>query len=143
MSSITTELPSIDDFAVDVADPSISFPTNACCPGCPLKNALIYLRWRSISWESYFKRAKLRETALKEKVEDLQARITYLERQLYATKSEQHFASESCSQEKKVVRSRGQQLGSKGHGRREHAQLPIREQIVSLDSLSVTSTFFA
>jgi transposase len=70
---------------------------------------------------------------LKQKAEDLQARVKYLEYQLYASKSEQHFEAESDQHEKKAKRPRGHQVGSTGHGRREHTQLPVREQEVILE----------
>jgi transposase len=111
----------------------IDFPTSACCSECNLKDALIDLRWRVNKYESHFKKALLREAELKQKLEDSQARIKYLERQLYDHKSEQHFHAESDLKGKKENRPRRQQTGSKGHGRREQKLLPVREQKVDLN----------
>lgn len=117
-------------------DGHIDFPTNACCAGCSLKKTLIDLRWRSRNWESLFRRAQRREAVLKQNIESLQARIKYLERQLYARKSERHFQSEADQDTQESTRPRGHQLGSKGHGRRDHSHLPLRVEEVQLDGVA-------
>jgi transposase len=117
----------------------IDFPTSACCSECSLKDALIDLRWRANKYAGHLKKALLREAELKQKLEDSQARIKYLERQLYDHKSEQHFHTESDLKEKKEKRPRGQQTGSKGHGRREQKLLPVREQKIDLEVKECTN----
>ena len=134
MSSCALEKTAINEVIFTADSPPLDFPTSACCSGCGLKNVLIDLKWRSNSWKSHFKRVLVREAALKQQVEDLQARITYLERQLYSHKSERHFNSEAGLKKEQDKRCRGQQVGSKGHGRRVQAQLPVREQAVHFDN---------
>jgi transposase len=141
MNLAAIETPATDQTGFPRNSAVLDFPTSACCSGCSLKSVLIDLRWRSNSWESHFRRVLIREASLKQEVDDLQARVKYLERQLYARKSEQRFHTESNSNGEKDKRSRGHQTGSKGHGRREHTLLPVRDQEIRLDaqaSLCVT-----
>lgn len=110
----------------------VLFATSSCCRDCDLKTALIQLRCNSNYWESRHKDALLREAHLKEENENLQARVRYLTQQLYGTKTEQRFSAQTLSTDKSE-RKRGHQPGQKGHGRRDYAHLPSREQEISLE----------
>jgi hypothetical protein len=100
-----------------------------------LRLQLIELRLQANYYRSQHQRAvqraALREADLKEQVQGLQAEIRELERRFYGRKSETAAATKpepkttppgNDSNRKK--RSRGQQPGSKGHGRRGHDHLP-------------------
>jgi transposase len=115
----------------------VVFAAGSCCPGCKLKTALIDLRCSSNYWESRHKDALIREACLKEEVENLQARIRYLTKQLYGSKTEQKFRPEA-SAPGQSKRNRGHQVGQKGHGRRDYSHLPSREQTISLEPAACT-----
>lgn len=101
---------------------------------CPKQVELNILKNERGYWEKMHKRATEREQKLKEETEQLQARIKYLEQQLYGRKSEKKSGGSEKSDSKKPEnkRPRGQQKGSNGHGRRNHDHLPIEEVFVDL-----------
>jgi transposase len=87
-------------------------------------------------------RAKERERILQQEKQELQARVRYLEQQLYGKKSESAKASDtaqaSAEQTAKTTppvppRPRGQQRGQPGPKRRDYSHLPCEEQICDLD----------
>jgi transposase len=83
------------------------------------------------------KKAKQREQDLKEENQQLQARIRYLEQQLYGKKSESAKASTPehpvpTTTQTQPKRPRGQQPGSPGPKRRDHSHLPAVVEILDL-----------
>ncbi len=87
-------------------------------------------------YKSQHERARAREELLKQKIQQLNARIRYLEQKLYGRKSEKSSASEkntSSSSADPCKRKRGQQPGSPGHGRRDYSHLRLEEEIYELD----------
>jgi len=90
-------------------------------------------------YKCLFERARAREQLLKQEIEQLNARIRYLEKRLYSQKSEKKTSkakSNSCtvaSSDGEPKRSRGHQPGSPGHGRRDYSHLPVQEEIFELD----------
>jgi hypothetical protein len=81
-------------------------------------------------YKDRLERAKAREQLLKQEIEQLHARIRYLEKRLYGRKSEKknpkaksNSSATSCSDDESK-RSRGHQPGSPGHGRRNYSHLP-------------------
>src|SRR3954451_16561306 len=65
------------------------------CPVCP-RLAAEFEPWRAAAyWKRMHRRAKQRERRLQEENEQLQARIRYLEQQLYGKKSESAKAKDS------------------------------------------------
>ena len=89
-------------------------------------------------YKSLHERAKAREELLKQEIQQLNARIRYLEQKLYGRKSEKHSSSEkntsaSSSSDDSNKRKRGHQPGSPGHGRRDYSHLPVNEKIYALD----------
>ena len=89
-------------------------------------------------YKSQHERAKAREELLKQEVQQLKARIRYLEQKLYGRKSEKKTSSEkntsaSSSGDEPSKRKRGQQKGSPGHGRRDYSHLPVKEEVYKLD----------
>ncbi|MDP7560382.1 MAG: IS66 family transposase, partial [Planctomycetota bacterium] len=104
------------------------------CQACELKRAYEEVYGRSVYWETMHARAVERENKLKQENEELKAKVRLREHQLFGRKAEQKKASDKKTTEKgdKRKRSRGQQPGNKGHGRRKQNQLPVEEQIVDL-----------
>ena len=86
-------------------------------------------------WKSCHGNAVAREEALKKELQDKEARIKYLNRQLYERKSEQsRKASESSSEHSEVraKRKRGQQRGVPPAGPRDQSHLPLYEELYDL-----------
>jgi len=89
-------------------------------------------------YKSLHEKAKAREELLKQEIQQLNARIRYLEQKLYGRKSEKNSSSEkntstSSPSEDPSKRKRGHQPGAPGHGRRDYSHLPVKEQIFTLD----------
>jgi transposase len=92
--------------------------------------------------KNYYKRqherAKAREELLKQEIQQLKARIRYLEQKLYGRKSEKNNSSEkntsasSCDDDSNK-RKRGHQPGAPGHGRRDYSHLPAKDEFFALD----------
>ena len=83
------------------------------------KEEYIGLRWAAAYWKARHGEAVQREADLKRDNEELRARIRELEGRLYSRRSE-CLVSEGKSPSRRPVssRPRGQQPGSRGHGRR-------------------------
>ncbi len=84
-------------------------------------------------WQAMHKKAILREKNLKETVKEQEGKIRDLRNRLFGKKSEKG----SCDKNQGKIepstskRPRGQQPGSKGHGRTAHPDLPQREETVN------------
>ena len=86
-------------------------------------------------WKSRHHDAVAREEALKKELQDKEARIKYLNRQLYGRKSEQSKkAAESSGERSEATskRKRGQQRGVPPAGPRDQSHLPIYEELYDL-----------
>jgi transposase len=84
-------------------------------------------------WQSRYQRAKVREDQLRDSIKELEAKLTLREHQLFGRKTEQgQGGSEQHAPDPSPTRKRGQQPGTKGHGRRRHEQLPIKEEFHEL-----------
>lgn len=88
------------------------------------------LRNETAYWRMMHQKAVEREVKLKEEIAELWAKLRLRERQLFERKSEKganhpESTDPNTDADKKP---RGQQPGSKGHGRRNHANLPAREE---------------
>src|SRR5438094_3936980 len=89
------------------------------------KQAYIQLKWEAHYWRRQHERLVEREAALKAEVEALQATIRDLNQRLYGAKSVQSAVSDGPGESKPAsARKRGQQPGSKGHGRSDRCALP-------------------
>lgn len=94
------------------------------------KQAHSKLKWEANYWRAQHARLVEREAALKREVETLQATIRDLKHRLYGTKSEQSSgADETTAPKTGRPRNRGQQPGSKGHGRRNRSTLPVVAEV--------------
>ena len=101
------------------------------------KQAYIELTWQANYWRAQHARLVEREAALKAEVEVLQATIRDLTQRLYGTKSEQSTGPDGGGASKPTSpRQRGQQPGSRGHGRSDRSALPV---VVEVHDLSETA----
>lgn len=100
-----------------------------------VQSQLDELRWQASYWRAQHQRAVQREAALAAQVQQLQGEIREWKRRLFGRKSETAAASKPQapkSSSNGPPRSRGQQPGSKGHGRRTHDQLPTSHEDCAL-----------
>jgi len=96
---------------------------------------IIDLRQQANYWKAQHQRAGQREADLKQQVLLLQAEIRELKRRLYGRKSETASANKpdaKATPNQGPKRCRGQQRGSKGHGRRNHDHLPPEHENCTL-----------
>jgi transposase len=89
-------------------------------------------------YKTLHEKARAREELLQQEVQQLNARIRYLEQKLYGRKSEKKTSSKkntstSSSNDDPSKRKRGQQPGSPGHGRRDYGHLRVKEEVFELD----------
>jgi transposase len=102
-----------------------------------LRLELIELRLQANYWRALHRRAVQREAELKEQNHQLQGEIRELKRRIFGRKSETSAATKPPANPKaptqnKPRRSRGQQPGSKGHGRRSHDHLTTKHEDCTL-----------
>jgi hypothetical protein len=95
-----------------------------------LRLQLVDLRWQANYWRAQHQRAVQREAALAEQVQHLQGELRELKRRYYGRKSETSATTNpQCHPDHQGQRRRrGQQRGSKGHGRRNHDHLPTSHE---------------
>jgi len=97
------------------------------------KQAYIQLKWEAHYWRRQHERLVEREAALKAEVETLQATVRDLNQRLYGAKSEKASGCDAAGQCKPASpRSRGQQPGSQGHGRRDRSALAVVAEVHDL-----------
>lgn len=101
-----------------------------------LHKEMLDYKTRANYWESQFNKFKSREDTLKAEIDELKAKLRKREQQLFGKKSERGAGSQdklnsphtkSISKKKK-----GQQPGSKGHGKRNYDHLPTVEETIGL-----------
>jgi hypothetical protein len=97
------------------------------------KQAYIELTWKANYWQAQHARSVEREAALTAKVASLEATIRDLTQRLYGTKSEKSAGPDDAAESKLArPRRRGQQPGSKGHGRSERSALLVIPEVHDL-----------
>ena len=81
-------------------------------------------------WQSLHKRAILREKKLKQIIKEQEGQIRDLKNRVFGKKSEKKATGKDRGKAEfdKPKRPRGQQLGSKGHGRTKRPDLPEQEE---------------
>ncbi len=99
-----------------------------------LRRQLVELRLQANYWKAQHQRAAQREAEAKEQVQLLQGELRELKRRFYGRKSEASSASTPPSRHNNKTRKRGQQPGSKGHGRRNHDHLTTHHEDCTLPS---------
>jgi transposase len=102
-----------------------------------LQRQLVELRCQANYWRAQHQRAIQRQAILGTRVRHLQAEIRALKRRLFGQKTETASATEAKAakppdKNKDQARSRGQQPGSQGHGRRNHDHLPTTQETCAL-----------
>ena len=94
------------------------------------RKEFIRLRWDGNYWKAQHQRACEREAVLKEELAKKEALIKDLQHRLFDKKSEKKSAQQTAEQQEgsAASRHRGQQLGSRGHGRikRKYSFNPVR-----------------
>jgi len=92
-------------------------------------------------WQAMHKKAILREKNLKETVKEQEGKIRDLRNRLFGKKSEKGSSDKNQGkiEPSRSKRPRGQQPGSKGHGRTAHPYLPQREETVNFPETSTCS----
>lgn len=98
-----------------------------------LRRQLVELRLQANYWKAQHQRAVQRAAEWKEQVQLLQGELRELKRRFYGRKSESSAATTPTSNNNKT-RKRGQQPGSKGHGRRDHDHLTTKHEDCTLPS---------
>jgi transposase len=101
--------------------------------GVLTKQAYIELTWQAHSWRAQYEQLVERETALQAEVEAHQATSRALTQRLYGTQSEKSVRPQGAGAPKPPrIRKRGQQPGSRGHGRRDCVTLPVVVEVRDL-----------
>jgi transposase len=104
------------------------------CPVCPRLDQE-FEPWRQAAyWKSQFDRARQREEQLKLDLGQRDARIRFLEQQLFGRKSEATNSASTVSTPKtpRPTKPRGQQPGKPGPSRRDYSHLPPVEEVLDL-----------
>jgi len=99
------------------------------------KQEHIDLNWRASCWEAQHARAKSRIEALKQEIILKDAKIKDLQNRLFGRKSEKNSSLKSEKGDKADTpskRNRGQQPGSRGHGRTQRPDLPVVHDEIDL-----------
>ncbi|MDI6773541.1 MAG: IS66 family transposase [bacterium] len=104
------------------------------CPQClGFKAKADLAQGEAVYWRVMHGRAVAREGQLKVEIVDLKAKLRQRERELFGRKSEQSKGKNQSQEGEAAQRRRGQQRGSRGHGRRRHVELPAVEESYDLD----------
>ncbi len=101
----------------------------------PVDVEILRLRREVGYWRAMHRKAVEREEWLKQEVEELRAKLSLRERQLFERRSERGSkgsGKRSTAKEQGGGGKRGQRKGSKGHGRRRHRELPGQEEFSDL-----------
>jgi transposase len=96
------------------------------------KKELIEFKTKAHYWESQFSKFKSRENELKTEIEELKAQLRKRDQQLFGKKSEKGISRPEKITQAKSKNKRGQQPGSKGHGRRDYSHLTSVDETVCL-----------
>jgi len=91
----------------------------------------VQFKWDANYWKGQYKQVKQKNEDLKLELESAHARIRDLKQRLYGKKTEKGIAKRDSSglcNHTDAPRPRGQQKGSKGHGRTHRPDLPIIEE---------------
>ena len=102
------------------------------CDNCSLQIENSNLRSEKGYWMAMHQKAVQREATLKEEIAELRAKVNLRERQLFGRKSEKGGKKSESKENKGEKRPRGQQPGSKGHGRRDYSHLPAKAEFHDL-----------
>jgi len=107
----------------------------ACPPPTPVEVEILGLRREVGFWRAMHRKAVERGERFKQEIEELRAKLSLRERQLFERNSERGSKGKgerSGTKERGSGGKRGQRKGSKGHGRRRHSELPGQEEFSDL-----------
>ena len=90
----------------------------------------IQLRKQAHSYKSLHARALAKQQELKDQIEVLKAKVAELKKRLFGRKRERGCSSEAWLAKRGPRRCRGQQRGTRGHGRQPRTTLPREEVVV-------------
>ena len=90
-------------------------------------------------WQSMHKKSVIREEKLKQTIKELEGKNRDLNHRLFGKKSEKKSSSKDEGRSKKLnsTRPRGQQPGSKGHGRTQRPDLPDKKEEIKFPKVPV------
>lgn len=101
-----------------------------------LHKEMLDYKTRAHYWEAQFNKFKSREEILRTEIDELKAKLRQREQQLFGKKSEQgtHKQDQLNQSQLKSThkKKKGQQHGSKGHGKRDYNHLPAVIETVGL-----------
>lgn len=90
----------------------------------------IQLRQQAHYYQSLHARALAKQQEQAGQIEVLKAKVAELQKRLFGRKRERGFSSEAWLAKRRLHRCRGQQRGTRGHGRRRRTTLPREEVVV-------------
>ena len=90
----------------------------------------IQLRQQAHYYQSLHARALAKQQEQADKIEVLKAKVAELQKRLFGRKREQGCSSEAWRAKRGPRRGRGQQRGTRGHGRQPRTTLPREEVVV-------------
>jgi transposase len=96
------------------------------------KNIVVDYKHKANYWKAQFDQIQSREESLKAEIQELKAQLNKRELQLFGRSSEKTHSKSEQSNVSTSPKKRGQQAGSKGHGRRDFSHLPTIEEAVTL-----------
>ena len=105
-----------------------------------LEKENLELKWAVGYWRAMHNKAIVREKILKQKSKEQEGQIKDLRYRVFGKKSEKKNSSNDAGPKSKnpvPKRPRGQQEGSKGHGRTKHPDLPEKKEEVKLPEVPV------
>ena len=90
----------------------------------------IALKWNASFWKTQHSRTKERESALKQELQQAKAEIITLKQRFFGKKSEKSARRDGGPNKRSPSkRNKGQQPGSKGHGRTPRPNLPVVKEV--------------
>src|SRR5208282_2326851 len=99
---------------------------------------LTQLKFAGNYWKALHQRSCAREALLKKEIELKEAQIRDLRHRLFAKKSESKDKTFEQPPSLTIKRPRGQQRGSRGHGRTQRPDLPVIEEYHELQDAQCT-----
>jgi len=110
----------------------IDFYEQKECDNCSLSREISKLKSEKAYWRAMHSKAIERESKLKEEKAELEAKLKLREKQLFGRKSEKKSGKPEKDKHNSKKNPRGQQPGSKGHGRRDYSHLDSNTEILCL-----------
>ena len=92
------------------------------------EQSYIELKWKGSYWASQYQRVNKKLKESEAALADAKAEIKDLQHRLYGKKGEKNSGKKDTIGSRPSSRPRGQQKGSRGHGRTQRPTLPIVEE---------------